>query len=224
MRRCGQVAVIAVITAIGLGGATACGIVESSSQRSADKHALTAGEVMVRGIAPIPARDAAWYVVGRGTDDTIEALAASGTTYSGTVVLRITVVSSESDSSTTCYRYTFTHSMNDIHPDRLGGCPRTPALTLTTPAPLPDVTSADRLAKLTALLHRLTPAQLADPSSVRSPLVSIFPPPISVATDRAPDGTFEMEARTVQTCVYATVTTRGQVGVYPGHGTDCRGG
>lgn len=172
----------------------------------------------------MPATDAAWGVVGTGVDDTITALVATGTTYSGSVVLRISVYSSEADQSTTCYRYSFTHSGDDSRPTKLASCPTGPALTLTTPAPEPVVDTTARLNALTALLHHLTPAQRDDPAAVRKALAAIFPPPIGVYADQTSDGTLEVGARTFDTCVAGYVSPQMRVSVYPAHGADCHGG
>jgi hypothetical protein len=73
---------------------TGCGtgsLIETSTERSADRHATTAGAVMLRDNWERSANDAAYLVVGQGADDTIDVLEAQGTTYHGKVVLRITV-------------------------------------------------------------------------------------------------------------------------------------
>jgi hypothetical protein len=204
---------------------TGCTAGETASQRSADAHAVTAGEVMSRGgRPPISASDAAWAVVGTGVDDTINALSATGTTYAGSVVLRITVNHSTFDEYTSCYRYSFKHSVDDFRPAKLKTCPTSAPLTLTSPPPEPVVDTPARIAALTALLHHLTPAQRNDPASIRSELVAIFPPPISVYADKISDGTVEVGARTFDTCVAAYVSPQDQVSVHPAHGADCHGG
>lgn len=229
MNRRARRGVVAAVTACGLLGGVACSSSppKRPSKRKADAHAVTAGVVMQRsgaGRPPVLLNDAAWQVVGTGSDDTIEALRATGTTWSGEVVLRITVQSSEYDLSTTCYRYHFTHSVDDGKPLELAQCPSGTPVALSSPVPEPVVDTPARLTRLTALLHRLTAAQLADPASVRTLLPAIFPPPIVVAADRFPNGTLEVGARTFDTCVTAYVTAHRQVTVHPGHGTDCRGG
>jgi hypothetical protein len=167
--------------------------------------------------------DAAWQVVGDNGSNNIQALVATGTTYSGEVVLRITT-ETEFDGSTRCYRYKFTHSVNQYKPTKLKSCPTSPPLALTSPVPEPIVDTPTRLAELTALLHNLTAAQLAHPATVHGLLLAIFPPPIDVGADLAPNGTFEVEARTFDTCVAAYVTPQRKVIVAPGHGADCHGG
>jgi len=168
--------------------------------------------------------DAAWQVVGTGSDDAIQAMLATGTTYSGEVILRITVQGSEFDESTTCYRYNFTHSMSDDKPIKLGSCPSGAPVALKSPVPEPVVDTPARINQLTALLNRLTAAQLADPSSVQSLLRTIFPAPIGVYADRLANGTLQIGASTFDTCITAYVTSRRQVTVHPGHGADCHGG
>lgn len=173
MNRAASLRLLCVLTAFGLIGITACSNspTEAQSGQQADAQATTAGLSMDRagaGRPPMSMNDAAWQVVKAGSTDTFQALVATGTTYSGRVVLRITIPGSEYDGSTTCYRYNFTHSMNDYEPTRLSSCPTGPPARLTTPVPEPVVDTPAHLTKLTALLNGLTSAQFANPASVQT--------------------------------------------------------
>ena len=95
--------------------ATACSIIESPAARSAQRHADNAATVMENVPVGTPAINIAGRVIGKGTDDSIEVLSASGTGRHGQVVLRISVTTtptSEFDSvskAVRCYRYVFNY-------------------------------------------------------------------------------------------------------------------
>jgi hypothetical protein len=112
--------------------ATACSIIESPAARSAQRHADNAAIAM--GDTPIdaPAIYMAGRVIGKGSDDTIEVLSASGTRKHGEVVLRIAVTTtptSEFDSvskAVRCYRYVFKY---DATPEEIQ-CPHLQPMTV----------------------------------------------------------------------------------------------
>ncbi|MEO9240679.1 MAG: hypothetical protein ABI418_21620, partial [Jatrophihabitantaceae bacterium] len=110
-----------------------CSVSVSNSARQANQHAEVAGTVMLRSIDPIPAEWAAYQVAGRVGDTTIEAMSATGTTWQGSVVLRITVTIphtgfGQDETSIRCYSYGFQHRIEDYQPHRLGHCPAGAAL------------------------------------------------------------------------------------------------
>lgn len=88
---------------------------EHRSSSAVDRHASTAGNVMSSGRGPLPTRAAALGVTGHSqaadSATTITALAAHGTTWNGSVVLRIVVETSDglgaSHRSSACFDYLF---------------------------------------------------------------------------------------------------------------------
>ncbi len=91
----------------------------------------------------VSAGQAAARVVGSGSDDTIEAMGASGTNRAGSLVLRIRVTattpgfagSTDTVIRTRCYRYTF-GAMDQTSVSQ-ADCPATRPLTVL-PAPADD--------------------------------------------------------------------------------------
>jgi len=208
--------------AVGLAG---CGATESDAERAADRHAETAGTVMLRGFDPVPARDAAWRVAGHVNGTTIEALRADGTTWNGTIVLRITVDRSTAwteDSSVRCYEYDLRHRIDDYRPHHRD-CPKTPPLVLTQP-PSPPPLTADALARWRRALAGLAPSERQDPAAVRRATGRVFGPPAVVGAARIPTGV-EVGVRSGDECVTAVLPPTGAPRLGPSaHGTDCRGG
>lgn len=203
----------------------ACSAAESATERAADRHAETAGLVMLRGIDPIPAQDAAWAVAGHVNGTTIEALRAEGTTWRGTVVLRIEVDQSTawtSHRATRCYEYDFRHSIDDFRPHHRA-CPRTSPLVLTSPPSPPPLTDA-ALARLRRTLAALDPAHRRDPTAVQRATATVFGPPAHVGAVRVSTGV-ELGVRSGDECVTAEVPPTGSPIIGPERrGADCRGG
>lgn len=216
---------VTVIVVVGTFSRSIRHYVLSPAAQSADRHAVVAGNVMTRP-PRVSANDAAYSVVGTGVDDTITALEASGTTYDGHALLKISVETGSgfSESSTVrCYSYNFRHEMGDGAPHHVA-CPTRPTLVLTSPVPIPDVIAPDVLAKVRALLGSLSQAQRRDSQAVRAMLARLYPPSVTIYADVMRSGVLEAGARTWDTCFYATVDQAGHVRLVPGHGSDCRGG
>jgi hypothetical protein len=222
-RRLAGCAAAILLTSMMTGCAAARG---PASARAADRHADVAGTVLVRGFEPQPSRWAAWTVAGQRDDTTIDAMSATGTTWNGSLVLRITVDIARNgfdrDGTTRCYRYDFQHvDTDDNVPHRLDHCPVTPALVLTAPPPAPalDAQDAHALAQaLDALPARTVPA-------VRRVLASRFgPPAVTSAAPGVGNITFAVNDGYGQRCLHGTLPPRGPARITAAHGTDCRGG
>lgn len=220
----------------GLLGAAACDAdATSTAAKQADAVANTAGTVMLRGLGPIPAQDAAWQVVGTLSDRSIEALQADGTTYQGTVVLRITTGLDAGQGArpvTRCYRYLFRRRIDDVHPQSLASCPTRPALSLTSPPPAVAVTEGTR-STLIAALNTLTPAELNSPAAIRTALLPKFPPPLVLITSGPGTGVnaaifvtiMNTQADFATSCVTAYLAPGRPWDVQPvANGPACRGG
>lgn len=192
-----------------------------------ERHAVTAGNVMTRSLYPVPAVAAAWEVTGRSRDTTIDALTASGTTWAGSIVLRVDVSLNAStfnaDRTTRCYRYTFAHRIDDATPHALDRCPPGPALVLTAPPPGPDL-SATRAAQLDAFLQRLNPAQQHDPTVIAALLVKQFPSPSSTSASQAGIGVVSLRVAYADRCLLGQLGPGDVVRSTAAHGTNCQGG
>jgi hypothetical protein len=92
-----------------LAGTACTSQVESPVVQSAQRHADNAATVMENMPAGTPAIDLAGRVIGKGLDDTIEVLSASGTGRHGEVVLRIAVTMNVGfgtvSTAVRCYHY-----------------------------------------------------------------------------------------------------------------------
>jgi hypothetical protein len=223
-RRVGYGAAVSLLLLLSLIGCS--GARDRASARAADHHADVAGTVLIRGFEPQPSRWAAWTVAGHRGDTTIDAVSATGTTWNGSLVLRITVDLARNgfdrDRTTRCYRYDFRHiDTDDNVPHRLDHCPPTPVLVLTAPPPAPALDAADAhtLAQaLNALPARTVPA-------VQRLLASRFgPPAVTSAAPGVGDITFAVNDGYGQRCLHGTLPPRGPARIIAAHGTDCRGG
>ena len=195
------------------------------TDKAADQHARAAGVVLTRSLDPEPSSWAAYAVVGTAGDTTIEALRADGTTYDGTVVLRITVQRNagrfDSASSVRCYRYRLAHTTDDATPAQLD-CPATGALSLTAPPAAPDLSSAGAK-RLTSVLAGLDAQRRSDPAAVRAAVVTAFGPP-AIATVGPQGQQLSINVRAGERCLIGTLAPTGTPAVRPVQGTDCRGG
>jgi hypothetical protein len=208
-----------------LAGCGASGGAGSATDKAADQHAQAAGVVMTRSLDPEPSKWAAYAAVGTAGDTTIEALQADGTTYDGTVVLRITVERNagqfNSAKSVRCYRYRLAHTTDDATPQQLD-CPATAALTLATPPAAPDLSTAGAK-RLTAVLTTLSSAQRADQAAVRAVVTKAFGPP-AIVTVGSQAQEISINVRAEEQCLLAMLAPTGAPAVRPVHGPDCRGG
>lgn len=212
---------LALLAGCGASARTGGGSVDSA----ADQHARAAGVVLTHSLDPEPSRWAAFAVAGTVGDTTIEALQADGTTYAGTVVLRITVERNpgqfDSARSVRCYRYRLAHTTADATPLHID-CPATAALALTSPPAAPDLSTAGAT-RLSTVLARLSVAQRTDQAAVRAAVVAAFGPPAIVTVGRQAAG-MSINVRAEQQCLLATVAPAGAPAVRPVQGPDCRGG
>jgi hypothetical protein len=212
---------------------TACGtsgwLTESSTERAADQHAAVAGTVMTRDNWERTANDAAYLVVGRGADDTIDALDVEGTTYHGKAVLRITVERSGEfgDGSTIqCYAYTFRHSLGDEAPEKVPCAGTVVALTPPVEEPAFDQAAA---AELAGILRRLASAHTLDAGTIEQQVSAAFGPPVAVGAGPAGldhgtnNGTtfVRLSVPSHGECMWALVTTAGQVSTGIGNRREC---
>jgi hypothetical protein len=200
---------------------------QSASRRSVDSHAQTAGIVMTRAPYESPSPTAAWTVAGQSGDTEIEALTANGTTWKGTVVLRITVRIDRGprpeDLTTRCFRYDFNQAdANDSRPHALS-CPSTPALELASPPPAPDLGTV-QAQSLARALEALTASQRLDVSAVNTLLKSRFPAPaVTSAAPLDPD-TVSIGVHYADACIIGELPRAGAARLVATHGADCRGG
>jgi hypothetical protein len=143
-RRIWIVSGLGVIVAIGLTISIGAILVQrlNPAQRSLHQHAANASIVMENEPAGASGIDLARSVVGKGTDDTISVLAASGTRRHGEVLLRIEVTvqpTSEfgsTDRAVGCFSYSFDY---DASPNEVS-CPDEGPLQLPPPEPSTSTT------------------------------------------------------------------------------------
>ena len=223
-------AALALFVALGVAGCgVAASVSQSSAVRSADRHATIAGEVMVRDNWERPANDAAYLVVGTGSDDTINAVDVEGTTYHGRIVLRITVepdAESGDGPVTRCYAYTFRHQLHDAKPARVDCTDR--VVTLTAPAPEPAFDSA-AAARLTAILRRLVAQHSTQPATIQQQVEAAFGPPVTVRVGPAGldhgtnHGTMivNLGVPSHDECMWSVLTVDGHVTTKVGNRRDC---
>lgn len=212
---------------------TACSgtgrLTETSTEKAADRHATVAGTVMIRDNWERSANDAAYLVVGKGVDDTIDALDVEGTTYHGAVVLRITVESSTGfgdGPATKCYRYMFRHEMGDENPDNVS-CTNH-VVTLTQPTPEPEFDPAAE-AKFASVLRRLVADHTTDAGTVDQQVRATFGPPVTVQTGPAGldhgtnNGTLfiRLDVPSHGECMWAFITTAGHITTGTGNHRNC---
>ena len=220
--------VLTVVT-LALSGCGAGSLLETSAERSADRHATIAGTVMIRDNWQRSANDAAYMVVGRGTDDTIDALKVEGTTYHGTVVLRITVEDSNEfgdGPATRCYQYIFRHQGDDQTPARVPCTGQ--VVTLTEPLVEPSF-DPPAAAKLAGVLRRLVAQHTADAATIQRQVQAAFGPPVTVQAGPAGldhgtnHGTLivSLDVPSHWECMWAVLTTAGHITTGIGNRRNC---
>lgn len=206
-----------------------CSGASNSAAASVHQHAVTAGNVMTRPRGPVAARAVALAVAGQGTDDTIDALAADGTTWGGSATIRISVENQNgafgsTEDSTACFRYRFTYPRaSDWGQPHQLNCDEVHVVDLTRPALPSGITSATR----TTLLHvvaRLLAAQRADAAVLTQSIRTTLGPDYTIAGAAQGAGGF-VWVRYGDGCISvdASDPNRPQVG-QPIQGLACFGG
>ena len=219
----------AVLTAATAGCSATGWLTESSTDRAADQHATVAGTVMLRDTWERSANDAAYLVVGKGADDTIDALDVEGTTYHGRVVLRITVDDSTEfgdGPATKCYEYTFRHEMGDETPHQVSCTDHVVALTQPVAEPAFDPAA---VAKLTSVLRHLVAVHTTDVATIDQHVSAAFGPPVTVEAGPAGldhgtnHGTLlvRLDVPSHWQCMWAYITTTGRITAGSGNRRDC---
>ena len=215
---------LAIVAAVMVAGCSAGHVVTSASARSAAAHATTAGMVMSQDPAERSANDAAWLVVGQNGDTTIEALEATGTTYDGTVVLRITVQGSGTfadDTATRCYSYHLVHRIGASTPTALT-CPPVQPVRLTSPAAKPDLTTAAEMSRFHRVLADVRPSGATYAARVVAALTAAFPPPLVVSAAYIQRGVLQAAVRSSATCLVGYVSATRQITISAGSASRCQ--
>lgn len=182
--------------------------------QEADKHASNAATAMVQSQFEIPTAYAASNVVGTSSDTTIDAMRATGTTYNGTVVLRITVsIASgmyEGDHyAQRCYEYDFNHTSFSNEPQQVR-CPSGAPLNLQN---LPPLALADTDSpKLLQTLNNIPAANRNNVTVVKEAVTTAFPYPKDVTVVSNKNG-IEVSIKSGTTCLTGAVTSNTAVTV-----------
>jgi len=219
-RRCvaGAVCMTTLLTA-------GCATSSVRSREQADAHAVTAGRVMTRTDYAMPSTSAAAMVVGTAGDTTIEALVAAGTTWDGSVLLRIRVRVDpgkfDSDTTTRCYRYDLDHTTDEARPAPTD-CPATAPLVLTSPPPGPDL-SADATA-LAAAFDQVPTEQRLNVQYVAGLLRQQFASPAEVMVGLSDPLTMSATVSFEDRCLLGILPSTGAARVASARGSDCHGG
>ncbi len=202
----------------------------SDSESAVERHAQTAGDVMTRTRGPIPARAAALLVTGNVGDTRIDAMDLHGSTWGGSVTLRITVTRtkefSSPDISTGCYRFSFAYPRRGDWGEPSGvDCPSGPALRLSA-AGLPSAVTDQTRTAVVHALSGLAPNERGVPTTVAQRIRSAIGPAFTVQP-----GTAEGVASTAftwvrygDTCLTAQTSAQAIEVSEPVHGDDCFGG
>lgn len=171
--RCLLSTIVGVLTIATVAGCSGGGTAGTSDDAVAD-HARIAGTVMTRDRGPLPARAAAVEVTGQTSDTTIAALAATGSTWGGTITLRIVVsgtsgTSGSEDRASGCFTYHFAYPRTDDngHPHEVSCGSRRP-LDLTQPPQPTGVTASTRRVVTQVLMHLSAIDRAAAPAVRRS--------------------------------------------------------
>jgi hypothetical protein len=165
--------------------------------------------------------------VGVDGDTTIEALKADGSTYSGSAVLKISVLRNEglpsSSAYTRCFAYRFGHQLDDRTPHGLASCPAGRPLSL--PPPTAPVGVSDRTAQLVRqTITALPVAERNDAATIRSKLAAVLGTSYQISVEMASGGV-SVRVNSGDQCLSAVVRSDGEVTVgKPVHGTSCQGG
>jgi hypothetical protein len=158
--------------------------------READQHARNAGIAMLKHNLDEPAAYAADRVVGGSLPGTqIDALAVSGSTRHGVVLLRIIVQQEHSEfalgwKATRCYRY----YLRDSEPHRVDPCPSSEPLLLPSRPPEAQLPT-NAAATFARAIGAMTAGQRADAATTNAWLTKSFHSTgVVVTTATAPDG------------------------------------
>jgi hypothetical protein len=201
-------------------GCVAGGLVpDTASARSLRRHAETAWAVMTRDPYERSANDAARLVVGRGDDDTIDALVVEGTTWHGRIVLRIVVDDDNTNIGTTkCYSYTFTRKGSDDGKPDTVTCPTSPPVVLTAPVPEPNLGTPGQARRLRSVLAGLSAAERHDAEVVQRRMSAAFGSPAKVSVDKGGDGSLfvAVELPDFASCLTASVDPSGHITTHSG--------
>lgn len=168
-----------------------CAMAENGAASSVSQHAVTAGIVMTRSRGPLPARAVALAVAGHGIDDTIDALAADGTTWGGSATIRISVENHNGtfgsiEDSSACFRYRFTYPRaSDWGKPHRVNCDEVHVIDLTTPALPAGITATTRQTLLRVDAH-LTAMQRSDATELARSVRAALGPDYTISG--APEG------------------------------------
>jgi hypothetical protein len=225
VRRWQLIAAIVALLAVGCSSGARSG---PTARAQADRTAERAGTVMTRADYAVPSTAAAWQVVGQKGDTTVDVLTATGTTWKGSVTLRVTVDITagdfEKDTATRCYRFAFDRSdQNDADAHALTRCPTGAAIALASPAAGPAL-SATEARELGAALGRLSAKQRGAPETVRHLLAGRFPPPSTTTVGRVTATAVSIDVHYQDRCLIGELPAIGTPRIVAGAGTDCRGG
>ncbi|SHH00224.1 hypothetical protein SAMN05443575_3061 [Jatrophihabitans endophyticus] len=213
---------VVALSSIGVAVLAAC---SSPAADAVQQHADTAGVVMTRVRGPIPARVAAASVTGTAADTTIDAMAVRGSTWGGSVVLRIVVnrhaVDVRGSTATRCYRYSFAYPRaSDWGKAHETTCPTTRPLDVEHPAMPAGVTARTRVVTVRTLagLH----GDRARAAAVRAALVAALGSDYTVTVGRQLP--HYVWIRYGDECLTAQVAARTTHVDQPRSGDDCFGG
>lgn len=206
---------------------------EAGSGHANDMVAATLGKHLVFLYGPARSTEAAaWYAL-QGPDRVvlaneggIDVLRATGTTWHGEIIVRISQDTGANGEAVSCYRYDLHHSRDDATPHRVP-CPAFTPISLPSPPPLPVVDAAVSAAIQTTLTRM--PSAQRTPSAVRNALVKLFPH-LVVGAEYLPNGAIgfgvsDAPGEWAASCVSGQMRLTGTATVGPVRtGTDCRGG
>lgn len=219
------------VAAVGAGLGLCAMVVGCASNSPSDaqviRHARTAGEVMTQVRGPLPARAAAARVTGAVDNTVISAAAVHGTTWSGSVTLRITVTLTRTrphrpDETSRCYRYVFAYpKTSNYGAPHAVSCPHTPAVNVNVP-PLPTGVDGTTAAKTSRALNAMSPDARDDPRAIHAALVSALGADYTVTVGaQRPHFVW---VRYGDQCLTARVSPAVVDVDAPRHGDDCFGG
>ena len=228
-----RVRILGLVVAAGVllsGLLAACGSPTARPSAGADvrRHADVAGTVMSRNRGPVPAGAVAAAVVGTKDDTTIAALTAAGSTWGGTVVLRITVdrgsgTVADVDRASRCFvfRFRFPRTGDDGRPHG-AACPAGAPLRLSAAAYPVGVDSSTRIA-VTAAVGHLSAADRTVASRVTAALRTAVGRYFVVSAGVLAPGVFAW-VRYGETCLTVQTSARSLQVSAPRQGNDCFGG
>ena len=211
--------------------ASGCSASSGSSQLASkvEQHAVTAGNVMTRVRGPLPARAAALQVTGKTPDTTIQALAATGSTWGGVVTLSIEVADNNGSFGTArqvirCFTYRFAYPRNPDygmpHPQE---CGQQPPLDLTSPPLPPNGVDARTRTAVQKALSTLPPTRRGDSDAVKAALAHALGPDYLIEGGSENGGAFAW-VRYGDQCLTAQTSSTEQRVSQPRNGVNCYGG